>query len=574
MEPQLASTPFYLRRWFRLLLAGGILAAAAILLRGYVTDDTFIHLRYARHLLARGEFSFNPGQHTYGATSPLWIFMLALLLKLGLAPLAAAWWGGLLAGLGVLLLMDALLARSGWPASWQGVLLLLLAADAWFLRWTLSGMETPLATLLLLLLLWPVMVRRRPHRAATSPVGRLAASVPFWGWGVAAGLAGLARPEFALLGPLALPWVLWDHRRRAGGERVAADGVDSLFMHALAAGAGWLVAVGPWLVYAWGAFGRLLPETATAKSYALNFSPGSLSASVLRSLSQLAATQIFLWVAVAAAVGIRLWGRRGGGRAANVAAEPVTSGPPAAPGGAGRPCGSNLALCGIVIVWTGVLIGGYAVKQVWVVSRYLAPLEPPLLLAMAALVAGGLAPPTPELRPRRAVAAFSRRRVGLAILLAGCLAQGIANGWLLTARVRPHAREFSRGLRECYLGTGRWLRENSPPQAIVAALDIGAVGFASERCILDLMGLVSPELLDLGRRLGFEEMVASGAWLTVAVPDYLVDRTSGPPRWPGTVLHGVRFELLRTCVIEGVGLTEPQPWTIALYRLVPVSSGL
>ena len=47
--------------------------------RGYVTDDTYIHLRYVQNLLTRGEFSFNPGVSTYGATSPLWILGLVLL---------------------------------------------------------------------------------------------------------------------------------------------------------------------------------------------------------------------------------------------------------------------------------------------------------------------------------------------------------------------------------------------------------------------------------------------------------------------------------------------------------------
>jgi hypothetical protein len=36
----------------RRLLAAGILVLAAVLLHGYVTDDTFIHLRYARNLAA------------------------------------------------------------------------------------------------------------------------------------------------------------------------------------------------------------------------------------------------------------------------------------------------------------------------------------------------------------------------------------------------------------------------------------------------------------------------------------------------------------------------------------------
>jgi hypothetical protein len=50
----------------------------------------------------------------------------------------------------------------------------------------------------------------------------------------------------------------------------------------------------------------------------------------------------------------------------------------------------------------------------------------------------------------------------------------------------------------------------------------------------------------------------------------LVDRTDGPPRWDGRIVEGFRFELVRTCEMPGVGLRESQPWTVALYRLIPV----
>ncbi len=88
------------------------------------------------------------------------------------------------------------------------------------------------------------------------------------------------------------------------------------------------------------------------------------------------------------------------------------------------------------------------------------------------------------------------------------------------------------------------------------------------------MGLVSPEIMTLGREMGFEPMIASGRWLRAGgdqPPQWFVDRTDGPPRWDGKVVDGVRFELADTCVIHGVGLRETQDWTVALYRLTPGS---
>jgi hypothetical protein len=203
-------------------------------------------------------------------------------------------------------------------------------------------------------------------------------------------------------------------------------------------------------------------------------------------------------------------------------------------------------------------VGGYSVKQVWTISRYVSPLLAPLLLAMAALAAAML---------RRQA---SGGRLGRRVTAAAVAAALLINAGLLASKVRPYTTVFSRGVRDCYYGTGEWLRDNTPPDAVIAALDIGALGYASERRILDLAGLVSPDARALGLEMGFEEMVESGRWLDLAPrPGYLFDRTAGEPRWTDRIVRGVRFELLETCGIDGVGLAESGVWTYALYRLSP-----
>lgn len=320
----------------------------------------------------------------------------------------------------------------------------------------------------------------------------------------------------------------------------------------LAAAGGWILVVGPWLAYAWSTFGRLLPGTASAKSSALTHAPSALAGSLVQSAQVLAATQGLVWLALAALLLVWSAARRHGGT-------------PPAPQSGGWTRGER-ALLGAVSTWAVVLIGGYAAKQVWVISRYLCPLAPGLLLALGPAA-------------RHLWVAVAGRgpasRLGAAALLAGAVLTPVVNGAIFLDQVVPHARSFSAGVRSCYLELGAWLGANTAPDAVVAALDIGAVGYAGGRPVLDLMGLVSPEVLTLGSRMGFQEMVAGGAWVALACPQpggppaYFVDRTEGPPRWQGREILGVRFELLDTCTIAGVGLREPQPWTVALYRLMP-----
>ncbi|MBU8870240.1 MAG: hypothetical protein KOO60_05110 [Gemmatimonadales bacterium] len=578
------------QRIYRLVVALGLFAWGGWLLRGYVTDDTFIHLRYARNLLELGEFSFNPGQSTYGATSPLWIFGLVLFLKIGFTPLAAIWILGALSGLAVILLVDLILGRMTFPEHWKPIFLALIASDVWFLRWTFSGMETPLATLLLLVLLWPLFSGRDRGWGVT----REKLWVRYLAWGVAAGLAGLTRPEFLLVAPLALPWLLWfEYYRAVGGSsnRYQSRPHGPL----LAAIAGWIMVVGPWLVFANFAFGRITPGTASAKSAAISFTPVEWIDSIIRSLKQLAVVQGPLWGVAFFLVLLVLYKNRSIDKEEGDYTGPLKLGIPlldkdeafhprqaSEPGHAPTSIWSSVALMGIALTWTVVLLGGYAVKEVWIISRYVCPLTPVILLALAVFAEWLL----------------SGKQVGGPGILLGRIAISsgvvvtlILNWGIMVTQVVPHARKFPEGLQECYVGFGQWLNENTAPDAVVAALDIGALGYVSERRVLDLMGLVSPEILSLGSETGFQEMVESGDWLKVnsldalqgarpqvdarqpdgsAVnrPNFFVDRCEGPARWEGRTVHGVRFELLDTCTISGVGLREPQPWTIALYRLV------
>ena len=50
--------------------------------------------------------------------------------------------------------------------------------------------------------------------------------------------------------------------------------------------------------------------------------------------------------------------------------------------------------------------------------------------------------------------------------------------------------------------TAQWLDENTPPDALIAVHDIGAVGYFTRRRLLDLAGLVSPEVIPFIRDEG------------------------------------------------------------------------
>jgi len=73
--------------------------------------------------------------------------------------------------------------------------------------------------------------------------------------------------------------------------------------------------------------------------------------------------------------------------------------------------------------------------------------------------------------------------------------------------------------------TGRWLRDNTPPHAVIGAHDIGAIGYFSERSLLDTAGLVNPEVIPFIRD---EEKIL--AFLEEKEVDYVVIFPSWYPR--------------------------------------------
>lgn len=79
------------------------------------------------------------------------------------------------------------------------------------------------------------------------------------------------------------------------------------------------------------------------------------------------------------------------------------------------------------------------------------------------------------------------------------------------------------------VATARWIQQNTPSDALVAAHDIGALGYFGERQLVDLAGLISPEVAPIIRN---EEKLKAyldgrGVDYLVAFPGWYSSLTSG-----------------------------------------------
>jgi hypothetical protein len=112
------------------------------------------------------------------------------------------------------------------------------------------------------------------------------------------------------------------------------------------------------------------------------------------------------------------------------------------------------------------------------------------------------------------------RRGGLAAGLVAVLALG------LLLPLAPASREYAWGVQNInamQVRLGHWVAQHTPPAAWIAVNDVGALAYFGDRRIIDLMGLVTPEIVPYRRR-GPEGVLR---YLERACPDYLVIF----PRW-------------------------------------------
>jgi hypothetical protein len=484
-----------------------LLLALALMwpVRNYLTDDTFIHLQYARNLAAGHGFVFNAGERVYGSTSPLWAALLADGLMMGFEGVPVARVLGLVATLASILLFFKLVRRTLRMPELRALATITWAANAWMIRWSLSGMETPLAVALVLA---GFVAFTEGRQWGSRPVRTGA----FWA------LAALTRPEAVVLLVLWGLFLVIDTDSREGVRRLIAGALPPALIY------------GGWLMFARLYFGTFWPNTLAAKTAGGIGWPGAWDA-LGRQVQIVGATDAVLAGALAAALifgGKRMWPRR------------------------------RQAQRLLPWVWIGALPALYGMRGVPVISRYLVPLLPVLAwLAWRAVERWWAGEePAPQLRQGAAVLG-----VGLAALAL------VQNLFWYNFAVLPQVRTFTTGLHQSLIPWGRWFAEHSERGASIAVPDIGALGYFSRRHIVDLAGLVTPAMVPLLRRESTEDVTANFSFVTVAHPDYLVDRA---PR-AYDLLARSRFAAalvpLGEASVPNLGIARPGTAVYSIYRI-------
>lgn len=429
---------------------------------GVPLDDSWIHFQFARNVARGYGFSYNPGHETPGSTSPLWVYILAGTYKIT---------GGFLSSskvLGLLFLLVAVwalynISRYIDPNRWCAFLVALFTLLAGRLFWgVLSGMEIGLFTMLthVGILLYLKFEPASPKSFVTT---------------VFFGLTTLARPEGAALFAFACLltfWQLFCSRKRNSDHIPFKRAFVAFVLHVLI----FMVLVLPQVWFCFKTTGHPLPTTFYAKTQGLHIGFVSVRY-IIKVVYFLFRDHPLFFLTLP----FGLWhiGRKG--------------------------IRGDIKVSILVLWFCGLPLLNAVINPItWHHGRYVMFLIPLFFLFSVHGCYFGFN--VVKLRGVKLKEGF--------LLLSFICSLALLFHWS-----RIYAENVD-NVNQMDVRMGRWIENNLPLNATVAASDVGAIAFFSERSILDTDGLVTPEVIPYVKELGREQGVFQ--YLVKKKPDFVV----------------------------------------------------
>ena len=403
-------------------------------LPGFTLDDSWIHLQYARTIYEGIPWEYSPGFPSTGSTSPLWSMILSVLFYFSSDPVGLAW--------GVYLISMCFYIASSFvvgvivtdyteSASW-GILAIIGFVIIPRNTWLmLSGMETPLFVFVLLL---SIIILDKIEIKYDLVLG------------VLVGIAYLSRPEGILIAfCVPIRFLSLTFRGKVDRKRIV-----TLFVSAALAA---LVAL-PWILHCLSVTGLPLPDTFYAKVHV----PSELEIEAWNFWWTLFVQQMpFLLVGVF--VGVILL----------VKEKPFPW------------------LFPVILTVMYRMTAPYA--SLINNNRYLVPVFD--LFFVSAIIAMAWVLEFLLVRKFRLVNTYETKLVALSITML-----------ILVVPLLPHYigqatyyGKAAKTVNDLHVNIGTWFDENTPEDSVFATHDAGAVRFISNRTMIDLAGLVSPDII-------------------------------------------------------------------------------
>lgn len=202
-------------------------------------------------------------------------------------------------------------------------------------------------------------------------------------------------------------------------------------------------------------------------------------------------------------------------------------------------------------VWIAGLIALYTVTDADIISRYLLIISPFFIFI--------------------GFNVFVRiRNLSFVMLFVIYLVFTLFSEYIFYNYVKPHTDNFSKGVNECFIPIGNWLNENTPPGSKILVNDVGAIGYYSNRYIIDAAALVNSNL-EMNREImntPLEKRMHTHMLLDVVKADYVIERDSNPGNNVSSY-NNFKLEMVLIKEFPSLGIKDNSPKYYKVYRIIP-----
>ena len=447
-ERKSGAARFHSERALHWVAAGVVLLTVATRLYLIFTthateEDFYITLRYAQNIAHGLGFVYNAGERVLGATTPLYTLLLALAIRLHLAPIITGKLLSTAADAGACLFAWRLGCGLNRPIAGLCAALCLAIAPLNLIE-SVKGMESSLVA------------------CACIGAWALWAEGKFTGAWLCAALVLLLRIDGAVLAAILLVACLW-RLRRIPWRGLLVYAIVTL----------------PWIAYATAAFGSPIPASLRAKLIVYGWHNSALLPNLVPFLRLMTHNplSLFLFVGSLAATIRMVWQWHPGRDARGAGGSATRHSPTIEP----------------MLAWLIVYYSGMAFSKVFLFGWYFLPPTP--VYYLVAFVGWEWLATLGRVFTGRG----NGTRPQLPLLAGACLIAGTLLAFVTVPRAARTLRESQRVEDELRIPVGLWLKVNATPGDTVMLEPIGYIGYYSGLRVLDTVGLVSPEVLPFYR---------------------------------------------------------------------------
>jgi arabinofuranosyltransferase len=456
----------------------------------YSADDTFIYMQYARNIANGDGFSFNPGEPSYGVTSPLWVLIISISYLVGLD---GFWFARITDLIFALCSVFCFYKLSSFLFRRDQFLTLLSTSifilNVWFIRWSFTGMETNLAVCCVLLVFY--FYYKDSYNLVFFTLGVLY----------------LVRPEGLVLFLVIFFTLIFEKHKFLKLEYQTFLGYVIIF----------LIVISPFLAYSKITFGTIISNTTIGKA-TFNLSFSTVLAQIIgiiKTLAPSSAIEIILSL-IFIIYSIRK---------------------------------KTIWIYTALWLWPPALVFLYIIADSDIISRYLLIIIPVFTLLAI-----------------KSIEASSSKQFLLGTIL--FLIIVIQSQFVFYKYVKPHTDSFTAGVYECMIPIGKWFSEHTPPDSRILVNDVGAIGYYSDRYIIDAAALINRDL-ELNKKImqtPLEERKTVSNLLEFVDADYLVERDS-IPYGIQTQNGNHKLEFLFYKTFPGLGISDNSPRYYKVFRV-------